>query len=69
MLKKGLTETDIRTKFITPAIVGSDGGKWEVMTRRPELGVDECGHHPGTNWENEARLIIRTELARQGLRS
>ena len=33
MNKKELTETDIRTKFITPAIVGPGGGKWDVMTR------------------------------------
>lgn len=30
MNKKALTETDIRTKFITPAIVGADGTKWIV---------------------------------------
>ena len=34
--KKSLTETDIRTKFITPAIVGKDGGKWNVMTQLRE---------------------------------
>ena len=32
MNKKDLTETDIRTKFITPAIVGVADGKWNVMT-------------------------------------
>lgn len=31
MDKKTLTETDIRTKFITPAIVGN--GRWDVMTQ------------------------------------
>ncbi len=31
MYKKELTETDIRTKFITPAIVGEDGSKWDRM--------------------------------------
>lgn len=31
--KKNLTETDIRTKFITPAIVGKDGGGWNVMNQ------------------------------------
>jgi type I site-specific restriction endonuclease len=30
MDKKGLTETDIRTKFITPATVGA---KWDLMTQ------------------------------------
>lgn len=33
MNKKELTETDIRTKFITPAIVGANGDKWDVMTQ------------------------------------
>jgi hypothetical protein len=32
MNKKELTETDIRTKFITPAIPGANGEKWNVMT-------------------------------------
>lgn len=31
MNKKELTEADIRTKFITPAIVGANGDKWDVM--------------------------------------
>ncbi len=30
MNKKQLTEADIRTKFITPAIVGADGRKWDL---------------------------------------
>lgn len=29
MDKKKLTETDIRTKFITPAIAGANGGRWD----------------------------------------
>ena len=33
MNKKELTETDIRTKFITPAIIGPGGIKWDVMTQ------------------------------------
>jgi hypothetical protein len=28
--KKNLTEADIRTKFITPALIGP-GGKWNVV--------------------------------------
>ncbi len=36
MNKKALTETDIRTKFITPALVGADGEKWNVMTQISE---------------------------------
>ncbi len=33
MNKKNLTEADIRTKFITPALVGPAGSKWNVMTQ------------------------------------
>ena len=33
MDKKQLTETDIRTKFITPAIIGPNGDKWDLMTQ------------------------------------
>ena len=33
MNKKALTEADIRTKFITPALNGVDGAKWNVMTQ------------------------------------
>lgn len=36
MDKKALSETDIRTKFITPAIVGPNGDKWDVMTQLRE---------------------------------
>ena len=34
--KKSLTEADIRTKFITPALLGIDGSKWNVMTQLRE---------------------------------
>lgn len=33
MNKKLLTEADIRTKYITPALVGDNGDKWNVMTQ------------------------------------
>jgi type I restriction enzyme R subunit len=33
MSKKALTEADIRSKFITPAIVGEGGSKWDLMTQ------------------------------------
>ena len=36
MNKKQLTEADIRTKFITPALVGSSGEKWNLMTQLRE---------------------------------
>ena len=32
MNKKALTEADIRTKFITPALAGANGDKWDLMT-------------------------------------
>ena len=34
--KKSLSERDICTKFITPALVGPDGTKWNVMTQLRE---------------------------------
>ena len=33
MNKKELTEAAVRTKFITPAILGPEGAKWDVMTQ------------------------------------
>ncbi len=33
MNKKDITEADIRTKFITPALIGVNGEKWDVMTQ------------------------------------
>ena len=49
MNKKTLTETDIRTKFITPAIVGAAGDKWNVMTqiREEALLHKRPGHRSG----------------------
>ncbi len=55
MNKKQLTETDIRTKFITPAIVGADGGKWDVMTQvREEF------------YFTKGRVIVRGKTVRRG---
>ena len=55
MNKKQLTETDIRTKFITPAIVGTDGGKWDVMTQvREEV------------YFTKGRVIVRGKAVRRG---
>ena len=36
MNKRDLTEADIRTKFITPAIVGVTGAKWDVIKQMVE---------------------------------
>jgi len=33
MNKKALSEAGIRTKFITPALGGTNGCKWDVMTQ------------------------------------
>jgi type I restriction enzyme, R subunit len=55
MNKKDLTETDIRTKFITPAIVGPDGSKWNVMTQlREEV------------YFTKGRVIVRGKTVKRG---
>lgn len=55
MNKKILTEADIRTKFITPAIVGDSGGKWDVMTQvREEV------------YFTKGRVIVRGKTVRRG---
>jgi hypothetical protein len=33
MDKRSLTETDIRSKFITPALTGADGDKWNLLNQ------------------------------------
>jgi type I restriction enzyme, R subunit len=54
MNKKDLTEADIRTKFITPALVGS-GGKWNVMTQvREEF------------YFTKGQVIVRGKTVRRG---
>src|SRR5262245_29814505 len=54
MNKKDLTEADIRTKFITPALVGP-GGKWDVMTQvREEI------------YFTKGRVIVRGKTVRRG---
>jgi type I restriction enzyme R subunit len=55
MSKKGLTEADIRTKFITPALVGPTGGKWNVMTQlREEI------------YFTKGRVIVRGKTVKRG---
>ncbi|MGH8557161.1 MAG: hypothetical protein ACRESZ_06800 [Methylococcales bacterium] len=55
MNKKDLTETDIRTKFITPAIVGMNGEKWNVMTQiREEI------------YFTKGRVIVRGKTDKYG---
>jgi type I restriction enzyme R subunit len=53
--KKELTEADIRTKFITPAIAGAGGDKWNVMTQiREEV------------YFTKGRVIVRGQTVRRG---
>jgi type I restriction enzyme, R subunit len=55
MNKKALTETDIRTKFITPAIVGKKGDNWDVMTQvREEV------------YFTKGRVIVRGKTVKRG---
>jgi type I site-specific restriction endonuclease len=50
-----LTEADIRTKFITPAIVGANGDKWDLMTQvREEV------------YFTKGRVIVRGKTVRRG---
>ena len=55
MNKKDLTETDIRTKFITPALVGAETGRWDVMTQvREEV------------YFTKGRVIVRGKTVKRG---
>ncbi len=55
MNKKALTEADIRTKYITPAIVGANGDKWDVMTQVSEEAYFTKG-----------RVIVRGKIVKRG---
>ena len=55
MNKKNLTEADIRTKFITPAICGSEGSKWDVITQIREEAYFTKG-----------RVIVRGKTVKRG---
>jgi len=55
MNKKELTEADIRTKFITPALLGPDGSKWDLMTQlREEI------------YFTKGRVIVRGKVVKRG---
>ena len=55
MNKKDLTEADIRTKYITPAILGVDGSKWDSMTQvREEF------------YFTKGRVIVRGKSVKRG---
>ncbi len=56
MKKKALTEADIRTKFITPALVGANGDKWDLMTQvREEV------------YFTKGRVIVRGKTVKRGV--
>jgi type I restriction enzyme, R subunit len=55
MNKKALTETDIRTKFITPAICGPGGSKWNLQTQF----LEEC-------YFTKGRVIVRGKTVTRG---
>lgn len=55
MNKKALTEADIRSKFITPAITGPDGAKWDLMTQ-----IREEFHF------TKGRVIVRGKVVKRG---
>ena len=55
MNKNGLTETDIRSKFITPAICGPDGAGWDLMTQVREEAYFTKG-----------RVIVRGKTVHRG---
>ena len=55
MSKKDITEADIRTKFITPAVLGADNSKWDSMTQvREEF------------YFTKGRVIVRGKSVRRG---
>lgn len=55
MNKQDLTETDIRTKFITPALCGPEGAGWALMTQIREEAYFTKG-----------RVIVRGKTVKRG---
>lgn len=55
MNKKALSETDIRSKFITPALTGENGGKWDLMTQIHE-----------ETYFTKGRVIVRGKTVKRG---
>ncbi len=54
MNKKALTEADIRTKFITPALVGANGDKWDQAQIAEE------------RYFTKGRVIVRGKTVKRG---
>jgi len=55
MNKKALSETDIRSKFITPALCGPEGARWNLMTQVREEAYFTKG-----------RVVVRGKTVRRG---
>jgi type I restriction enzyme R subunit len=55
VIKKSLSEADIRSKFITPAIVGRNGDKWDLMTQIRE-----------EYYFTKGRVIVRGKMVMRG---
>ena len=55
MDEKKLSESDIRTKFITPALVGPNGDKWNLMTQIRE-----------ESYFTKGRVIVRGKTVKRG---
>lgn len=55
MNKKSLTETDIRTKFITPALDKDKQGAWDIMTQLRE-----------EHYFTKGRVIVRGKTVHRG---
>lgn len=55
MNKKALSETDIRSKYITPALCGHGGAGWDLMTQIREEAYFTKG-----------RVIVRGKMVRRG---
>jgi len=53
--KKQLTETDIRSKFIGPALYGQEGAGWDLMTQIQE-----------EKYFTKGRVIVRGKTVRRG---
>jgi type I restriction enzyme R subunit len=55
MSKKNFTEADVRTKFITPALTGANGEKWNLMTQIRE-----------ETYFTKGRVIVRGKTVKRG---
>ncbi len=55
MNKKELTETDIRSKYITPAILGQNNSKWDLMSQVRE-----------EQYFTKGRVIVRGKTVQRG---